>query len=450
MEVTEAFQRIVRVHFMLLAIFVALGVFGALIFGYRMNHAETTYTATARLVIDVKDPASLAEATSVADLARGIVTSRTHVGDALDSAGAKRDVGKFIGSIKVQALGTSGVLQISVTDIDPQVAAAVANLLANDLIKTRSDINRSQTAELVKQIDDQVAIRDKQIEELSTQMAAPGLSDARYGALATARAALIAERGNYMVKRYDLLAVEGQRPRASLVERAQPPTKPDLYLLLIDLSVGLVVGLLVGVIGAALLESIRPHAVGGGGLSRAAGVKVLAELPATTKQLASIDLGLVNARLARAAQTAGASTVELIGVRRNLDLGFLARALAESLPSPSGQNGGSGTGLRPPILQTAGLSASAFSNGTAQTKAAVLVTPSVIGARELADAAEMVQVSGHPLLGLIVFDRRLSGRAASKPAPRQSDPTPWPESADVLPAEQEVRARGARESGRRA
>jgi capsular polysaccharide biosynthesis protein len=448
-EVTEAFQRIVRVHFMLLAIFIALGVFGALVFGYRMNHAETTYTATARLVIDVKDPASLSEATAVADLSRAIVTSRSHVGDALAKAGAKRDTGKFVSSIKVSALGTSGVLQITVTDTDPRVAATVANNLAADLIKTRADINRSQTAELVKTMDDAIDARTAQINELKGQMDSLSITDPRYTGQAQVRAALIADRATYLAKRVDLLATEGQRPRASIVDPAQPPTRPDLYLLLIDLLVGLVVGLLLGVIAAAALESIKPNAVGAGGLARAAGVKVLAELPATTKQLATTDLGVVNARLARAAQSAGATTVELIGVRPNLDLGFLARALVESAPGPSGLNGGPGTGLRPPTLQISGLGASAFSNGTTQNHAAVLVTPSVIPARDLAEAAELVQAGGYALVGLIVFDRRTSIRSSARPAARQIYPNHWPETADGISSEQGTPLRTGREAGRR-
>jgi capsular polysaccharide biosynthesis protein len=401
------------------------------------------------MVIDVKDPASLAEATAVADLGRAIVTSKTHVADALVKAGAKRDTSKVISSIKVQALGTSGVLQISVTDSDPVVAAAVANLLAEDLIKTRADINRSQTAELVKTMDEAITDRTGTIAGIETLMNQTASVDPKYAGLAQIRAALIADRSTYVAKRVDLLAAEGQRPRASIVDRAQPPSKPDLYLLLIDLSVGLVVGLLLGVIAAAVLETIKPHAIGRSGLARAAGAKVLAELPATTRQLASTDLGIVNARLARAAQSAGSTTVELIGVRPNLDLGFLARALIESAPAPSGHNGGSGTALRPPTLQISGLGASAFSNGTSQYHAAVLVTPSVIEARDLAEAAELVQVGGYTLVGLIVFNRRTTTRAAARAVTTQTYPSHWPETADGTSPEQRTPARTAREAGRR-
>ncbi len=70
MELDEAIQRIVRHHLKLIALCAALGV----ALGFAASQGAATYTASARVVMDLPDPASVSEAAAIADTARAVVT----------------------------------------------------------------------------------------------------------------------------------------------------------------------------------------------------------------------------------------------------------------------------------------------------------------------------------------------------------------------------------------
>ena len=145
------------------------------------------YTATSRLILDSSTPGAATGASALADAARAVVTSPSHVAAAVSKAGVNRDPG-VVGACDVSlvALGSSGVLGLSVKDADPAVAAAVANALTADLIATRLAMDRGQAPQLVADLETQIqglqariANLDGQIDSLVT---ASRTSPARFSA----------------------------------------------------------------------------------------------------------------------------------------------------------------------------------------------------------------------------------------------------------------------------
>ena len=119
MELTEAVQRIVRHHIFLILAMVVLGMLVPL--GLESGR-DPSYKATARVGFDAADTATAEEAKSRTDTATAIITSQGNVGFALEKAGIDRRSRREVAEnhVSVQAIGTSSVLELSVTDKDPK------------------------------------------------------------------------------------------------------------------------------------------------------------------------------------------------------------------------------------------------------------------------------------------------------------------------------------------
>ena len=98
MELSEAAARIFKVHGLLILALLALGLEA----GMLIAHVQPDmYTATSHVALVVGDPrVGVTDASSVADTARAIVTSPSHVQAALDSLGVRRDVPTMIQAFK--------------------------------------------------------------------------------------------------------------------------------------------------------------------------------------------------------------------------------------------------------------------------------------------------------------------------------------------------------------
>src|SRR5260370_15821851 len=138
MDLQELTRRVVLGHWVLIMVCVAES--GSAVHRYHLFETPM-YSASTRLVLDAPAPTSGTEATAVADAAKAIATSPTHVIAALNAAGVTRDPVKVIPNITLVPLGTSGVLQLTVKDPDAAAAAGIAHALADDLIPTRLPVS---------------------------------------------------------------------------------------------------------------------------------------------------------------------------------------------------------------------------------------------------------------------------------------------------------------------
>ncbi len=143
MDVSDVVHRVALAYWPLI---VGLAALGAMAGGALHVNDSPVYTSDVRFVLDAPDPQAAAESVSIADAAKSIATSPSHVSAALALAGVTRDIARYTTqNIELQPLGTSGVLDLQVKDTDRKAAAVIANALAKDIIDTRAKVARDRS-----------------------------------------------------------------------------------------------------------------------------------------------------------------------------------------------------------------------------------------------------------------------------------------------------------------
>jgi capsular polysaccharide biosynthesis protein len=414
------------------------------------QNQPSTYSAHARLSLDVPDPTSSEESTAIADTARAMATSTDLVSDAINQAQVAREAAPLAETgVSVEALGTSGVLELTVADRDPKAASSIANALAKEVIEARSDANHSRVIDALREIGNQISAINLRVVEID--QAARGLSPTRGVALADERRELSEQRADLEAQRESLLSFDITRPEAAIIDLARIPTEADPTSAVPEIALGGLLGLLLGVGFAALLEAVRPTIVGGSALAHTFDAPVLGHLPDWPRRLEEHDALSVGARVRLAARAAGVETVELVagGKSKGLD------SLAEQLLDPpelsdvstvsSGENGddpatdedpvtfakkAGRAGRQGVLLRAEGRTLrtvvrpfdpvrSGSQNGSAKT-GVVVVAPTVVSANRLEETRDLLSTIGCPVLGVITFhsiqrsliDRRLLGESS--------------------------------------
>lgn len=419
MELQEVARRVLLGHWKVIVALVLVSMLAVTAFHLR---EAPTYTAATRLVIDAPAPTSGTEATAVADGAKAIVTSPTHIIAALATAGVVRDPVVVARNITLTPLGTSGVLLLTVQDSNAVSAANIANALADDLIATRIafsaaarasklDVQITATSDQISVLDQQIASLDEQLRGLNVTSAnaqavavkAQILAE-RITAASNQRAALLQEQLQLESERAGL-ATSSSTPTPSVIDRALVPGRPDPSRLPVDLALALVVGAVVGVAAASIMETFGPTLASGESVAKVLGVPVLGWLPDPA--------GTLPDRILLAAGAADVGAVELLGVGDTPNLS----ALAKSLRAPDQAEG---KGL--PIF-SADDAPERYRHGKASPSSGfVLVAPDRIRKAALTPVKDLVAFSGRPLIGVISHTpskpSRSSQRTVFEDAPR--------------------------------
>jgi uncharacterized protein involved in exopolysaccharide biosynthesis len=430
MELKEAARRILRQHWLLVVCFVAVGA----VLGVVHAAQPTTYTASTRLVLGTDDPKSRTESGSIADTGKAIATSLTQVRRALEDAHiANRnpiDVAK--NHVFVRALGTSGVVQLSVSDKDPKVAAAVANALANRVIRVRSEVTTGELQSILTELDQRIGDLNKKISSVDQDIDKLNLQIAQTGSPATAnslraqrdedsrqRDFLAQQRALQESERITVLSNAALRPKADVISAASVPEHADSSPFAQELILGALLGLVLGIGAAGLIETFRPTLVGSDSLAREFGTPLLGAIPTgEDEQRARQLLSRVALRLRLAADSLGVHNVALVAVGPDVELGLLAATLDELAADATGRRVAQG------VVAADGLAAggsSAAASGRQQFRirpfglvdarpdngqaALVLVSPSVAQKEEIDEVSHLLRVAGSPLLGLITYER---------------------------------------------
>lgn len=419
MDLQEVIRRILFGHWVVITACVVLAAGG--IVTYHLFDTPM-YTASTRVVLDAPAPTSGTEATAVADAAKAIVTSPTHIIAALRVAGVVRDPVKLTSNITLTPLGTSGVLLLTVTDSNAVASAGIANALANDLIQTRLAVSpAAQKAALNTQIaavTDQINALDVEITSLKDQLRSLPV-DPSNPQTAAVKAQILADRisaddnevstlTQQLIHLQSELAGLGSASDTtpSVIDLATVPTKADPSRLPIDLALALIVGSVLGVALAAGMETFRPTLAGSDSLAKALGVPVVGWIPDAT--------GTLPTRLKLAAAAADVRALELVGLGDALDLPSLARSLRTSL----GQGQSDGQGLAIYAIDDV---PARYRNGQAPASGFVLVANGRIKKGALEAVVDLVSLSGRPLLGIIAHK---PDRASSRTLPPPSKPLP--------------------------
>lgn len=472
MELNEILRRIGAQHWRLILVCVLVGIEAAAL----IHHESKTYTASTRVVLDTVDPKSRPESAAIADTARGIATSPAEVANALRAVRATgRDANHFAASnVSLDALGSSGVLQLSVKDRDPAIAAGVANALAGQVLRTRLNLSAGQQQQALRALTDQVdaittqvARNDALMERLAVRIADTvdptkvALLQARRSDAARVRDSLAQRAAALETERASILSTGAARPKAAVISRASRPAHADSSGSTTALVLGLILGLVVGIGTAAVVETLRPTLVGSEAVAAELGVPLIGALAAPPDSAQSLGgLGSTATLVRLVAERAAVSHVGLLPVGPAVPVDRLAarlnaeqaRAVAEK--PGKGSAGGSGArtrrtvAIRPIALRAISTPAAGARIGL------VLVAPATVKKSELADARRLLTVAAVPVLGLVTYGTGRSGWAvrwargtdARPEAPSVVTPSASP--ADARPAEPAAAVPRAQAGGR--
>ena len=430
MELNDALRRIVGLHWRLIVACFALGVAGAVAVDVR---AAPVYTASARLVLDVQDPKSGAESTAIADTAKAIATSPAVVAAALHKVTRpERDPAEVARRISVRALGTSGVVELSVGDRSARGAAAITNALADELIATRGRTNgRNYDRTLaalrgrIRVLTTEAARLDGKIAQLDARAQAPpqraGVVSATREDLMRARELVDEDRSSLESRRDALLTAHALRATPSIISKATAPPDVDPANVLSNVILGGFAGLILGIGGAGLLETVRPTTAGGNAIARRLDTVHLGTLPFRPDlEQPSDRLAQITARLRLVATALERPRVELVTadglpvtalLAQQLDA-LAAGAVAEpAARAGDGQAVGGAAGAtraasRTVELSSFGVRSFGFHQLSLDDPAhtgLVPVLPTTLEQRRLDDLAELAESASLRILGVVTY-----------------------------------------------
>ena len=407
MELGEVIGRIFGRHKKLIAALILAGLLAGL--AIHLDDAPQ-YSASARLVLDTSDPEDQAQSGVIADTTRAIASGPSLIRNALEKIGVRRDATELAKRhVRVQALGSSGVMQLSVTDSDPKVAVALANAIAAAVIRTRLQVTAGEAATVVRSLDQQLTRLQQEISDLDARIDQAG-GAAGSGQLVRRREAIAQRMSQMESERASVETTRALRPRAAVLDPASPPAQQLPGRRLPDLVLGGLLGLLLGVGAAALVESLRPTLVGRTAIARGTEAPVLAELVGPPQRRGNRH-GWVAADVAEAAMhvelvavAAGVQQVRLMALDRQVDLSNLVQILGDSLKTATVQQADMPTARRRRPGARAGLEPEAVQpEGDGGRIGLVLVAPTVLKLADLDPVKDFLTISGWPLLGVIVY-----------------------------------------------
>jgi len=386
------------------------------------------YSSSVRFTLDTSDPSSSAESVSIADTARAIATGPEVVRSILERVHIHRDASALAHrDVSVESVGSSAVLQLTVTDPDPTVAARLANALAHSLIDKRVAATEGATDRAIDQLSAQIAELEKTIASLTNRAA--DLRERAATALPVAAATLRARADNVQTQASiaqsrdadlrteldTLAAARAGRPEPTIISSATPAAHPDPSHGVPIIALGVLLGLLVGIGVAATIEAVRPSVVGRG-VSKIVGKPVLGVL-ASHRNL-SVLAGVV--RLAAAA--ANVDEVDVVSADTRLDLQLLCDRLEKVVLAPTSRElarvssvDRKGTSVAKSTTRAAiqqrqlrairpvDALVVPSANGT-HAHGVVFVAPNAMPRRALEPLETLLAITGWPLLGVILVD----------------------------------------------
>jgi uncharacterized protein involved in exopolysaccharide biosynthesis len=413
MELTEAVRRVFVHHARLIAICVLVGALAGLL----STWGPDEYTSSVRVMLGPQVSGTPEEATAIADGARAIVTSPGIVAQAVAEARVDRDPTALAnGSIALQSIGSSGIVQLDVDDADPAIAAAIANTLANGLVERwiaasgagADDVTRELQAK-VDQMTADIATLDARIARQNVRLA-EATDEVTIRQVQAAREATLSERDGLVQQRL-VLEAEISRVLAEaastfvprVVDPAMPPARADPVHRIPIAALGALLGFLLGAGVAATIETFRPTLVGDDAIADALGAPILGGL-SLDGDVSFMDGERLPLQVRLAATRANARAIELVPIDWPADaptLGIVAENLqSDGLGRKPSRSGPINHVTVHPFDRDA-----STGNATDRrtSRAMVAVTPCVIERSKLREIVDLQNLTAWPLIGLITF-----------------------------------------------
>jgi capsular polysaccharide biosynthesis protein len=249
-ELDEVAARVARSYWPLLLVMLVLPM---LLVGMALTHGAPVYTAQTRLDASsrVSDAApGDAGVSAVVSQVKAFATSYNVLAGVLRDQHIQRAPVKVAKKVQVNGLGTSTVVELSVSDPDPQVARRLTDALG---VAVTAEINEANQGAL----NAQIARLDKQISNTQKQLGSASRRVVRDPLNVTA------------ANEKDRLSSEVADLRAD---------RTDLR--------GQLIGLVTGVLIAVMIETFRPTVPGPGRVARRLGVPLLGTIDKRSDRLA--------------------------------------------------------------------------------------------------------------------------------------------------------------------
>jgi len=415
-ELSEVWSRIFGRHRVLVIAFVLLGLGGGLAVHWS---DKPNYRASTRLLASSTDPSTSNEAVAIADTMRALATGPSLIRKALGSIGVNRDPAEVAGNIDVRGLGSSGVVELQVSDRDPSVALRLTKAIGAAVVSQRVHDASNTTRHAISALRTQVKGFKRQIahvdRELSAVNANAGSIDPSVANRAIAdREQLLAQRTGLSEqltvltsKEADLTSLLAAPAPAAMIDPPAGPAeliKPQRFP---DLLLGGLLGLILGVAAAGVLETIRPTVVGRAAIARSLQTAVLGELRRSGGHWNLDDVLEAASHIGLAAAGSAVKRVDLLSTSAHIDVPRLASAVGDELTHLSVEVATPATivGLVVSGGDAAGPARTAHRGRPAPDRGLVLVVPEAVKQADLEPARDFIAISGWPLLGVIIAHR---------------------------------------------
>ena len=326
MEIDEVAARLLRQYWLLLVICVAVPLVAI---SFVTSKQPAVYAASARIITGSVVPQSSAAADAVASQVEALATGRTAVAEALQSAGADRNLSNFIGNnIAVSGLGSSQVIDLTVTDRSPQVAQKVSKVLAAEVVGSINNVGQSGLRAALT-ANDQEIVRLSQRRAVMAGRAAAQPQNQQAQAQLAGLDQVIA---NFTGDRSRLLIQAGTLGLATVIDQPALPARPESKAAVQKLGLAGLLGLVAGILIASIAETVRPTVPGARRVSRRLSVPALGQLSgADLNGQSTPALGELALRCRLAAAHADLRTIALVDIDGKRELGALAGELTQSL-----------------------------------------------------------------------------------------------------------------------
>ncbi len=256
MGVNEPFRCIVAGHRLLIAVFVIVPLLAVVALG---PGGTGQRVASARIQATSDTLGSDTEADSVLNRVRGIATSTDVVARAMHNAGLTGHAPAYVGAheITVTRLGSSGVVDITVTDRDANFAKALAGSLAKVVVNFMRGSGNGASDSLVKKLSEQEQSLQAERSRLVTALAqAHGASTiAQYSAQLSS---LDQQLGDVSGTVQQLEVAAATASTAEVISTRLTSSPLATSSVVRDILAGLG-GLVAGLLVASLLEIARPR-----------------------------------------------------------------------------------------------------------------------------------------------------------------------------------------------
>jgi capsular polysaccharide biosynthesis protein len=349
MEINEAFRRIVVGHRWLLMTCALLPIVAV---AAVLTFSPVRYIASARVQASSADVGTDIQADSVVNRVRGIATSPAVVGEAMRKAGvhgrSARDVGTH--DITVTELGSSPVLDLSVSDANPRVAQDLTNSLARIVVDALGGQQDARKRQLASQVRSQQQQLYQQRKSLLTSLAHSG-SAARIASLSAQLSTVDQQLADIASTLRQLALPDATDGSAMFISPAQEAlsAKPNVVT---DFALALMAGLVAGLLAASLIEIARPKVANVSTLARDLGVPFLGDIAVSPGAGADARVSQPTESLVAltgAAARCRAETIVVVGCGEHAGaeatMLAVSRSLRDAFAATPAQNGYSGSGL---------------------------------------------------------------------------------------------------------